>query len=266
MLPRIIVPIVTPRKEGIVDTTSLAKLLRFQINNHLSAIFILGTTGEFNKLSLTNKKILLDASHNIISLNKEKPVFLAVGISAKNITETLDLIEYCVQKKYHIDAFVIAPLFGEGNPEEKVKLTLQNTIKPVMLYNNPEIHDGLNIPIKLLESFLGHPQILGIKDSSGNRKYFDSLLLLSTPKFHIYQGATSYLADDLTNPKVTGIIAGIANVIPLTFYKLTKGIVAQTDLADLLTTKKQLAKYSNNIQGIKSMLYDKGVLDSAEVW
>ncbi|CAL7959231.1 putative Dihydrodipicolinate synthase family protein [Gammaproteobacteria bacterium] len=264
-MPKIITAIVTPRNNGMVDIASLASLIQFQMNSHVSALFLLGTTGEFNKMSLADKKALLDGFYKIKNNNKE-PIFSVIGISAQKSAETLDIIEHCAKKKYDVDVFAVAPLFGEGDSEKKVSFILQHTTTPVMLYNNPAIHGGANIPVELVKKFTTHPQIIGIKDSSGNREYFNSLLLFASAKFHIYQGAEDNLINDLKHPKLTGLISGSANIIPLVFYSLVEGINIDFEQRQLLAIKRQLAKYSNYIQGMKEMLCNGGVLASSDTF
>lgn len=264
-VPLTITAIVTPRNDGVVDVVSLANLIQFQMKNHVSALLLLGTTGEFNKMSLADKKVLLDGFYKIKISNKE-PIFSIIGVSAQKLEEMVSIIEHCTKKKYDVDAFVVAPLFGEGDPEEKIKLVLRHTATPVMLYNNPAIHGGVNIPIELVEKFATHPQIIGIKDSSGNREYFNFLLSLAGTKFHIYQGYENNLINDLKNLKLTGVISGSANVIPLTLYNLVEGIDVDSEQKHLLAVKNKLAKYPNYIQGIKTLLYKEDILISADVF
>lgn len=264
-MPKIITAIVTPQNNDVVDVASLVNLIQFQMSNHISALLALGTTGEFNNMSLADKKTLLDGLYKIKN-SKQESMFLMICISTKTHSETLDIIEYCVQKKYNIDAFVVAPLFGKNDPEEKVRMILQHTTAPLMLYNNPRIHGEANIPIEIVRKFAAHPQIIGIKDSSGNQEYLNSLLSLASAQFHIYQGAENNLIHDLKNLKLTGIISGSANIIPWVFHNLTKNIIIDSEQKHLATIKSQLAKYSNYIQGIKLMLHDKNILASADIF
>ncbi len=48
----VVVPAITPRKDASVDLPGLASLMEFLIAGGVEAIFILGTTGEFQHLSL----------------------------------------------------------------------------------------------------------------------------------------------------------------------------------------------------------------------
>lgn len=262
-LPKLIVALITPLKDNEMDRESLARLISFQLNHQVKAIFILGTTGEFHRMSLESKKQFIQEFYKIIASYKE-PLFSLMGISSEILSDMVDLIHYC--ENYKVDALVITPLFGEGDPKEKINLALQNTSKPVILYNNPTIHSQLNIPLELLKEFAHHPQVIGIKDSSGNATYFSSLLTLASKKFHIYQGSERNLIHDLQNKNLTGIVSGTANIAPSIFNDFLLGINLEKNQEQLLKIKSLLAKEGDYIKGLKKWLYHNNILSTDQTF
>ena len=248
----LVVPIITPEENGVADAASLTKLLNFLIKNKVDAIFILGTTGEFQHLSLAEKKRIIKISTAII--NKRLP--LLVGISAQTIEEIQQLIQ--TANNLNVDAVVLAPLFGRGNPYKKIQIVIKKSRSPLLIYNNPIIHNNKNLDLNFLKQFSDNKKIIGIKDSSGDAHYFKKLLKLKSKKFKIFQGRERSIINSLRKG-ASGIIAGTANVYPQEFKALILKKDSRT-MNKILKYKKELSSSSNYISGIKAKLLEMNII------
>jgi len=259
LLGFLIVPTITPRLGSSVDLPSLERLMDFLIEGGVDAVFILGTTGEFQYLGIQEKKGVIWASSE--SIRNRVP--LLVGVSARTMDETRALAG--TSEKAGAQALVLAPMFGEGEPWGKIGAVVESSALPVLLYNNPEIHGGSMLPLPLVKQYTNHPKVIGIKDSSGDWGYFLELLKLQSEGFHVFQGRESLILRSL-EAGAEGIVAGLANAAPA----LCKEILLRRDQATMdrvLAAKSEIKKLSpDTIPALKKRLVELGVIRSDEMF
>jgi len=187
---RVIVPLITPFFKNHIDEKNFRRLLHhiFLYLDRDDAIFISSFTGEFSKLSVENKKRLVE-----IAINENPNCKIILGVTN----------DY----KYNdVDAFVALPINYKNN--EELLEYYENIISqgPTILYNNPNINKN-NIPIRIIEELKN--EIIGIKDSSGDLNYLKSL----TKICDVYQGDESKIYDALKLGAI-GAVPGISNIFP----------------------------------------------------
>lgn len=255
----LIVPIVTPKLGKKVDNLGLVNLVNFLIKNCVDALFVLGTTGEFQYLSLTEKKKVI---LTVTRANKNRTKIF-VGISAYNLKEIKSLLKYA--KECGADAVILAPLFGNNTVEPIINFVIKNSLLPIIFYNNPVITKNRNLDISIVRKFKNNPKIIGIKDSSGNKNYFHKLLKLKSEHFPILQGDEESIFGFLNN-EASGFVPGSANIFPKEF----KLLFLEKDkliLAKLLQMKKRIAELSPNyIMAIKKKLMEMKIINSDELF
>ena len=253
----LVVPTITPLKDGAVDTHSLSKLLEFLISGGADAIFIIGTTGEFQYLPYAQKQKIIKQANDIIG----HQVPLLVGISAEDPREIMALAGEAEDNS--AQAIVLAPMFGQGEPAKKMESVIQNSSLPVLLYNNPEIHRGELLPPEIVKEYSVNPRVIGIKDSSGNWDYFTRLLKLQSEIFSILQGKESSILQALV-AGANGIVPGTANVDPRLFARILVSQDEQT-MQEIMNFKDELKRLDEEpISAIKQKLVQLGIIISAE--
>mgnify|MGYP001031588761 CR=1 FL=1 len=256
---KLIVPVITPRKDGQVDIHGLTRLLEFLIAGGIDSLFILGTTGEFQYLTIDEKMQVLTSSAKAISHR----VPLLVGISSPTPEETIDLAEAAAS--HQAQATVLAPMYGWGVPEAQVETILRKSSLPLLLYNNPAIHRNRMIRLDLIEKYARYSGITGIKDSSGDCDYFKRLLELRSEKFTVLQGKESQILQSLLQG-ADGIVPGSANVDPEPFVQIV-GNRNEENLARIIRLKEELRRLSaGSIHAIKITLAQQGIIGSEEMF
>lgn len=250
---------ITPRFGSSVDLTSLERLADFLIAGGADALFILGTTGEFQHLTLEEKKRTVRALSECV----RNGVPLWVGVSAPALPETLELIAWAAN--CGAQTVVLAPLFGPGGPERKIRSVLEISPLPLILYNNPEIHAGRMLPIETVKACAADPRIAAIKDSSGDRDYFRELLKLQSVGFRVFQGRESIILESL-NAGAYGMVAGLANVAPALCAEILLRRDRET-MGQILSAKAALrALDPDPIRALKKDLVRRGVIRSDEMF
>ncbi len=256
---KLIVPVITPRKDGLVDIHGLTSLLEFLIAGGIDSVFILGTTGEFQYLAIDEKMQVITSSTKTISHR----VPLLVGISSHTPEETIELAEGAAS--HHAQATVLAPMYGWGEPEEQVEMNLRKSLLPVLLYNNPAISENRTLPLDIVERYHDHPKIIGIKDSSGDCDYFERLLEMRSGKFTVLQGKESQILQSLLGG-ADGIVPGSANVDPEPFVQILS-YQDEENMARIMRLNEELRQLSvKSIHAIKINLAKQGIISSADMF
>lgn len=168
----VIVPIVTPMNE---DESVNEEELRKQINRLIDAgiygIFVLGTNGEFYALNEAEKLGVIKAA--VEETRGRVPVYAGTGCVGTK--ETVALSKKA--QDLGVDALsIISPYFVNVSQDDIYRhfdTVAKSVSLPILLYNMPA-RTGNNINFKTVKRLAAeNPNIVGIKDSSGN---FDNTL------------------------------------------------------------------------------------------
>ncbi|MBI1935890.1 dihydrodipicolinate synthase family protein [Candidatus Woesearchaeota archaeon] len=206
-LKGVIIPIITPLIEGSFDVESFYNLSSGLIESGVDGIFILGTTGEFHRFNYESRAEIIECTVPLLS----RKTIVVAGTTGNNLEETVDLTEVACKAGAH--AAVIAPMFGKTglNPLEYMAELSEETEIPLILYNNPGITEGRNMPIGDVCRLSKNNKIVAIKDSSGVLPYF-RMLTLAAGKLSLFQGDEASLAKNIY--LANGIVPGTGNVNP----------------------------------------------------
>ena len=215
----IVPPLVTPlQSRGQLDTGGLERLLEYVIDGGVHGVFILGTTGEASRLSDPVKEALIRRSCEIV--NKRVPVL--VGITDTAIHETLRLEE--LAREAGADAVVLAPPFYYHVEQDELAdyfLEVADSVKlPLYLYNMPS-RTHIHIDVSTVKKVAVHPNIIGLKDSSGNLMYIQSLIYAfgGEDEFSVFVGPEEIMAQSVLQGAHGGVNGG-ANIYPHLFVEL----------------------------------------------
>jgi 4-hydroxy-tetrahydrodipicolinate synthase len=158
------VPVVTPFRNGTLDVKALRHLTQQLLNAGVHGLVACSTTGEFGCLSLTEKLTIIE----ILLEMADEQVPVLVGL---NGIETADLIQQArMLERYQIFGFLIAPPpFVKPSQAGLIRhftLIADSINKPIVLYNVPS-RCGVSLELDTLKILASHPQIIGLKESSG---------------------------------------------------------------------------------------------------
>ncbi|MBQ3048103.1 MAG: 4-hydroxy-tetrahydrodipicolinate synthase [Clostridia bacterium] len=215
------VALITPFKDGKVDKESLANLINYQLENKTDAILVLGTTGEPATMTKEEKAQVITLAKSLIG-NKAK---LIVG-SGANSTE-IAITNSLQAKALGADALlVVTPYYNKCTQKGLIahyKAIADAVDMPIIAYNVPG-RTGVNINADTAVELSNIPQIVGLKEASGNINQIVTLHKLLKNKMAIYSGDDSLNYTYMTLG-ASGCISVTANILP----KQVKEIV---DLCD----------------------------------
>ncbi|WP_296705021.1 dihydrodipicolinate synthase family protein [Algoriphagus sp.] len=249
----IIPPMITPLNPDFsLDEKSLELIIEHMVSGGVHGIFILGTTGEFASLSSTEKKKLIQLTCK--KVDHRIPVL--VGITDCSFQESLDLA-YCAKEAGADILVATTPFYMNIGQEELVyyfSRLADDVDLPLYLYNMPS-HTGIKIELETVKTLADHPNIIGIKDSSGDQKYFESLCdnFREYPEFTVLVGPEEILVETM-NMGGHGGVTGGANLFPALYVKLFEALEYQD--------KKRIKALNETVQFLSDNLYNLGTYQS----
>lgn len=263
----IIPPLVTPLlNDDVIDVAGTEKLVEHVISGGVHGIFILGTTGEAPSLSHRLRREFIDQVCQ--QVGGRVPVL--VGVTDPSIVETLNLASAASDAGADAAVLTTPYYFPAGQTELRryVEHACQAMPLPTMLYNIPSL-TKVTFELETLEQLTSIDQIIGVKDSSGDFDYFQSLLSLKDqrPDWSLMIGPEHLMARAVALGADGGVNGG-ANIFPSLFTKLYQAVTdqdeVQRDALQLQVERLQLiydiGKYaSRHIKATKSALSIRGI-------
>ena len=206
-----IVAIVTPfNQDGSVNFSKLGELVDWQIQNGTDGIVALGTTGE--SATMTDEEDDAVCEYVLKRVNGRIPVIVGSG---SNCTASMLEKSLRYQAMGAQGLLIIAPYYNKTNEEGMYRhfATVVDAVDiPCILYNVPG-RTGCSISEGVVKRLAGHPNVMGIKEASGNMSYACKIARYLGPDFAMYSGN-----DDITVPILSvggsGVISVLANILP----------------------------------------------------
>lgn len=170
----IVPPLVTPLKDNeTLDVESLERLINHLIAGGVHGLFILGTTGEEQSLSYSVRQQMIRETCRI----NDGRLPVLVCITDTSIVESIHLANLAAE--CGASGLVSAPpyYFATGQPElaEFYEELVPQLPLPVFLYNMPS-HVKVSFAPATVARLAKMPQVVGLKDSSANAVYFQSVM------------------------------------------------------------------------------------------
>jgi 4-hydroxy-2-oxoglutarate aldolase len=168
LLHGIFPPITTPfYPDGNVYFKKLESNVERYSRTPCAGIVVLGSTGEAILLSDQERRDVLKSAREAAAPNK----VLIAGTGIESAIETLRLTEYAAELGYDI-AMVRTPHYYKKQMQPANILAFYRTVADrsplsVMIYNFPQA-TGYDIPAELVIELADHPNVIGIKESSGD--------------------------------------------------------------------------------------------------
>lgn len=201
--------LITPFKNGEVDYDAFAALVDRQVEAGIDFLVPLGTTGETPCLEDEERiKILQIAKEH----SKGVPVIAGGGTnSLQHTIRSMKMLE-----PYGVDAFlIVVPYYNKPTQEgqyQYFKAVAESTDKPIVLYNVPG-RTGANMTAETALRLAEVPNIVAIKEASGNREQIEAILAGAPEGFQVLSGND----DDtlwMMQQGGAGIISVASNVAP----------------------------------------------------
>jgi len=181
----IIVAAITPfKKNGSIDKEGFRKNLQFLIKHDINGVVINGTAGEFFKLNLKERQLLVE----IASEEIQNKVNIYVGTGANSIQETLKLSKYAEKCNANgilvLSPYFIPPSFKEL--ENYYKIISENVDIPIALYNIPS-KTGVNL-MPIINHLILNANIIAIKETTNDLTEMVEIIRITQGKLKVLIG------------------------------------------------------------------------------
>ena len=213
---------VTPMNAGGIDYEAMGRFIDWQIESGINALVVMGTTGE-------NATIEPEDQTEVIRYTVERVagrIPVIAGTGTNNTEHVLrNTREACGAGADAV--LVVTPYYNKATQNGLIKhftTVADASSVPVIAYNVPS-RTGVNILPKTAAALAEHPNIVGIKEASGNMAQMVEMAALCADRLDIYSGE-----DALTVPMMAmgakGTISVLSNVVPRESVAMTDACIA----------------------------------------
>jgi len=258
-------PIVTPFRDGAIDFASYERLLDHYISLGISGIFPLGTTGEAPTLDDDEIDAIVERTLGVVA--GRVPVFVGVGGNATaKVVKTLKRLD-----RYDFPGIVsVCPYYNRPSQDglrQHFHRIAEATDRQIVIYNIP-YRTGVNLGNDTLLELAERPNIVGVKDSSGNLAQSLDLLRRRPRGFAVLTGEDNYYYTMLAHGADGGILAS-AHIETEAFVAIHQRMMANDHRAahrlwSGVETLVPLLFREANPMPIKYCLWRQGLLRSPE--
>ena len=206
--PALVTPFTDDGKS--IDETRLRALVNHCIDSGVHGVVPCGTTGEFTSLTTEEKKQVIRVV--IDEVNGRVPVIAGTGASSTDAA--LEMTKYA-KDAGAAAALIVTPFYMKPADRGIYEhfYTIANEVDlPIILYNIPQC-TGLELPWQIVEDLAQIPNIVALKDSSGQLKYELAVLEKVRDKINVLCGHDEVVVAALA-AGCSGAILASANVIP----------------------------------------------------
>lgn len=224
------VALVTPFKNGKVDFDNYGELIEWQIAEGTDCIVSCGTTGEAS--TMTDAEQIEVVEYAVKKVNGRVPVIAGAGSNDTNHGVALSK----ELEKVGADALLhVTPYYNKCTQKgyiQHMTAMADNVNIPIILYS-VKGRTGVNVLPKTALELSKHPNIVGIKEASGDISQCAEMCRILPEDFDIYSGN-----DDMVVPLLAlggkGVISVVSNVAP----KDTHDMVAKFLEGDVAGSRK----------------------------
>ena len=208
ILPALATPFTNDGKA--VDEEGLRSLVRRCIELGVHGVVPCGTTGEFVNLTNDEKKRVIEIV--VDEVNGRVPVIAGTGASGTD--QAVEMTKYAKDVGASA-ALIVTPFYMKPADRGIYEhyYTIANAVDlPIILYNIPQC-TGLSLPWQIVEDLAQIPNIVGVKDSSGQLSFILAVLEKVRDKINVVCGHDEVVLAGLA-AGCSGAILASANIIP----------------------------------------------------
>jgi 4-hydroxy-2-oxoglutarate aldolase len=179
----------------------------------LSGYVVCGSTGESVLLSADEKLLLFEW----VAQHAAPEKALIAGTSAESVRECVLMTNRAAELGYKA-ALILPPHYYKAifsKPESQLlffRAVADQTKIPVILYHFPQV-SGIDMTPETVAALATHPNIIGMKDSSGNLEGTKKFIAAAPKDFQVMTGSANVLAGSLA-AGCTGAVLALANALP----------------------------------------------------
>ena len=192
-------PLITPFRDGVLDETSLRRLVRHYAAQPVNGLILAATSGEGLTLGMAELEWIVELTRSeTVGNRRYMPICLGLsGSHTRKMCHTLD-----ETAAWPIDGYLIASPYYSRPSQRGLKqhfsALADHAAWPIMLYNIP-YRTAVNLANETLLELAEHPNIVGLKDCGGDRAQSVDLLRRRPAGFRVLTGEDALCYEALTD-------------------------------------------------------------------
>lgn len=202
--------IITPFNENGVNFDEFKKLIEFQISEGTDALIVCGTTGEASTMTLEERKKAIEFA--VKTANKRVPIIAGTGANCTQ--NAIDFTKWA--ESAGVDGcLVVTPYYNKTTQAGLIahyKAIADSTLLPIIVYSVPS-RTGVNITPETCFELSKIPNIVAIKEASGNLSQIAEIKALCRENLHVYSGNDDQIIPILSLGGI-GVISVLSNIAP----------------------------------------------------
>lgn len=218
VMPALITPF-TP--DNMIDKAGFRANIRYTIEHGVSGIVPCGTTGESATITLEEHKQLIDIAVD------SSAVPVIAGTGSNNTKEAIELTRHAADAGADA-SLLITPYYNKPNKNGIIAhfdaITSAVDI-PIILYNIKS-RTGINLEPDLIAELAREPNIIGVKEASGNPEQVSRIIELTMDYDFIVVSGDDALTLPIMSLGGVGVISVVANIAPAQTVALVNAILA----------------------------------------
>jgi 4-hydroxy-2-oxoglutarate aldolase len=259
-LEGIFAPVITPFKDdGELDRPGFERNVKAHMQQGLRGVVVAGSTGEAPLLDQRERESLIEWARQHVPADR----LLLAGVGSESTRTTLQLADLAGERG--VDAvLVVAPhYFGSAMTDAAlrahyVRIADESPV-PVVLYNIPK-YMHFKIPPSLVQELSHHENVIGIKDSSGDRDMLATYLPAQRDDFTVVTGSGQLWKTALEMGSRGGILA--VSLFAPSLSKAVLDAVARKDGATADALQSRLTPLAKEIVGEMGVAGVKAAMDA----
>jgi 4-hydroxy-2-oxoglutarate aldolase len=258
VFPALITPFAA---DGSVSLADLKHNLHRYNGTDLAGYVVLGSTGESVLLSREETDGILATAKEAAAPEKK----LIAGTGAESTAETIEKTKRAAELGYHA-ALVKTPHYYKPMYKPEVLIThyrrvADNSPIPILLYSVPQF-TGVALEAPEVATLSEHPNIIGVKDSSGNVQRVSEIVVAARSEFQVLVGSASTMYPSLMIG-ARGAVLALASALPekcvALYHFARRGQLEQArELQQLLVKASKLIVSEAGIAGVKFVMDQRG--------
>jgi len=211
-LSGVFAPVVTPFHSDELALDDLRSNLRKLNETNLAGYLALGSNGEFKSLSDKEQNRILE----VFAEEKGNKVVM-VGTGCESTRQTIEKSKLALEMGFDYVSILTPSYFAKQIDGATLRCYYERIADsidiPVLLYNAPGFTGGMEIPLQVVLELSGHPNIVGMKDSSPAGPGKLLACLDPTEDFNVLAGSANFFYPSLHLGAPGGVLS-LANALP----------------------------------------------------
>jgi 4-hydroxy-2-oxoglutarate aldolase len=252
-------PMVTPFRNDRIVFHGIAANVEKMNESGLTGYFVLGTNGEYKSLSVPERTAVLKTVLDFRAGDKK----IMAGVGFESVSETIENILRAADMGVDMVSLLMPHFFAKKMSAEIQAAYILEAADaspvPVVLYNNPSVAAGVTIGPQTINLVKDHPNVIGIKDSSGET--WKDNLAAAKGSMRVLAGSANYFYDLMKSGGAGGVLS-LANVFPRACANLY-AYIKEGKSAEADALNEKLVRLNKEVSGAYGVAGVKAAMDIA---